>query len=88
MIQLQFGPVSLNVFVCIGFNYIVFSFTEYSIHNRIDSFVYGIYVTEIGFYLHSLYTTLFVDQRRKDTNTLMFHHVLCIFLMLISYSNK
>lgn len=50
--------------------------------------IYALYLIELGFYIHSLYTTLLVDQRRKDTNTLMLHHIVCILLLVISYCNR
>nr|XP_027204742.1 ceramide synthase 1-like isoform X2 [Dermatophagoides pteronyssinus] len=62
--------------------------TNYSINNPVDSITYLLYMVELSFYLHSLYTTLMVDERRKDTNTLMLHHIICVGLIFISYCNN
>ncbi|XP_075585831.1 ceramide synthase 1 isoform X2 [Dermatophagoides farinae] len=61
---------------------------DYSINNPVDSITYTLYMVEFSFYLHSLYTTLMVDERRKDTNTLMLHHIICVALIFISYCNN
>lgn len=61
---------------------------DYSLSNSVEPFIYWIYLIELSFYLHSLYTTAMVDQRRKDTNTMLLHHIICILLIVISYGNK
>jgi len=48
--------------------------------------VYAIYMIEISFYLHSLYTTLFVDQWRRDSIVLMGHHIVTSLLLVFSLS--
>ena len=60
----------------------------YSIENPVESGIYWIYAIELGYYFHSLYTTVAVDQRRKDTFVMMIHHLLTILLMTISFSNR
>lgn len=61
---------------------------NYSVKSPIENGIYALYMIELSFYIHSLYTTMLVDIRRKDTLTLMFHHIICILLLTISYCNK
>lgn len=95
MITLLIQPESGKVSVCLSVRlneWMSIShsslFADYSVNNAMEPLVYWIYVMEFSFYLHSLYTTLLIDQRRKDTYTLLFHHILCELLMIISYGNK
>ncbi|KAG8178483.1 hypothetical protein JTE90_024643 [Oedothorax gibbosus] len=47
--------------------------------------IYLMYMGQCGFYLHSLYATMFLDQWRKDSLVMMIHHVLTLALISISY---
>ncbi|XP_065841997.1 ceramide synthase 1-like [Oscarella lobularis] len=46
--------------------------------------IYVIYVAQLGFYIHSLYATFFLDEKRKDHFMMAFHHVVSIFLIVFS----
>ncbi|KFM71427.1 Ceramide synthase 1, partial [Stegodyphus mimosarum] len=48
--------------------------------------IYFMYMAQCGFYLHSLYATLFLDTWRKDSFVMMIHHILTLGLISISYS--
>jgi len=61
---------------------------NYSIDSAIETDIYVIYLIQLSFYCHSLYSTLRVDQWRKDSPTLMVHHVLCVLLISISLATK
>ncbi|XP_054157239.1 ceramide synthase 1-like [Oppia nitens] len=61
---------------------------NYSIDNPVETEIYVIYMVQLSFYCHSLYSTLCVDQWRKDTPALMVHHVLCVLLISISLATK
>lgn len=61
---------------------------DYSMSTKIDGFIYVIYMAELSFYIHSLYTTIRIDQRRKDTWTMMCHHLICVLLISLSYCNR
>ena len=43
-------------------------------------------MVEIGFYLHSVYATVYLETIRKDFFVMMLHHVLTIGLLLFSYA--
>lgn len=45
-----------------------------------------IYFVECGFYLHSIYATLYMDMKRRDHNLMLMHHVVTILLLMLSYS--
>ncbi|CAG2110123.1 unnamed protein product, partial [Medioppia subpectinata] len=61
---------------------------DYSVDSAIEMDIYVIYLIQLSFYCHSLYSTLRVDQWRKDSPTLMVHHVLCVLLISISLATK
>ncbi|GFS55834.1 ceramide synthase 1 [Nephila pilipes] len=48
--------------------------------------IYIMYMAQCGFYVHSLYATMFLDTWRKDSLVMMIHHVLTVTLISISYS--
>ena len=47
-----------------------------------------IYFVECGFYLHSIYATLYMDTFRKDFWVMIIHHVLTMTLILFSYATR
>lgn len=52
---------------------------------KIDPGLHWLYMFEIGFYLHSLYATVYLETIRKDFMVLLLHHMLTIGLLLFSY---
>ncbi len=46
--------------------------------------VYWLYMFEMGFYVHAIYSTIFIEVIRKDFVVMMLHHFLT--LGLLSYS--
>ena len=44
-----------------------------------------IYLFECGFYMHSVYATLFMDTLRNDLAAMLLHHFVTIFLISFSY---
>jgi len=57
---------------------------NYSIDTQIPTDIYLIHIIQLAYYVHSIYSSLAIDLWRKDTPTLLFHHVICIALMFIS----
>ena len=47
--------------------------------------VYIIYMVQFGFYVHAIYATLYLDQWRKDSLVMIFHHLICICLLVFSF---
>ena len=47
--------------------------------------IYCAYVVEFSFYVHSIYSTLYMDRWRKDSVVMIFHHILSIFLLGFFY---
>ncbi|CAF0836893.1 unnamed protein product [Brachionus calyciflorus] len=47
-----------------------------------------IYFIECGFYLHSIYATIFMDAWRKDFFVMLLHHVLTLTLISVSYATR
>lgn len=47
-----------------------------------------IYFIECGFYVHSIYATLFMDTWRKDLPVMIIHHVLTLVLITVSYATR
>lgn len=50
----------------------------------IPSDVYWLYVSVLGFYIQALFACLCVDEKRKDTEVMVLHHVCTIFLISFS----
>ncbi|XP_064644935.1 ceramide synthase 1-like isoform X2 [Lineus longissimus] len=48
--------------------------------------IYLMYMIQCSFYIHSIYATLFMDQWRKDSIVMMFHHFLTLSLIGFSYA--
>lgn len=47
-----------------------------------------LYYIECGFYVHSIYATLYMDAVRKDFFAMLVHHVLTVSLLTFSYCTK
>ncbi len=58
---------------------------EWMVGVKVPSEIYWIYILEMGFYVHCLYATVFIDTIRKDFILLMLHHVLTFGLLIYSY---
>ena len=48
--------------------------------------MYVLYIVEAGFYFHSIYATLFMDQWRRDSILMILHHILAISLIFFSFA--
>jgi len=48
--------------------------------------IYTLYVVEAGFYFHSIYATLFMDQWRRDSHLMILHHILTNALIFFSFA--
>jgi len=46
------------------------------------------YFVQCGFYLHSVYGTLYMDYKRKDFFAMLLHHVLTMVLIFVSYATR
>ncbi|XP_013411633.1 ceramide synthase 1 [Lingula anatina] len=53
---------------------------------EVPTLVYIMYMVQLSFYLHSVYGTLFMDHKRKDTLVMLFHHFLTMSLIGFSYA--
>jgi len=54
----------------------------------IESTVYLLYMLQLSFYVHSIYGTICMDAKRKDTLLMLFHHFLTISLIGFSYASR
>lgn len=50
--------------------------------------IYAIYMAQISFYVHSLYTTILVDHWRRDSVVMVGHHVITALLLVFSLSTR
>ena len=55
---------------------------------KIPSDIAFLYYVECGFYLHSIYATLYMDEKRKDFVVMLIHHVLTLTLIIVSYTTR
>ena len=46
--------------------------------------IYTLYMAEAGFYFHSIYASLFMDEWRRDSILMIVHHILTNSLILFS----
>ena len=53
---------------------------------QVEPEIYWLFMFQLGFYLHFLYATVFVNTKRKDFAVLVLHHVLTITLIAWSYA--
>lgn len=60
--------------------------TGWSLNASPPADIYWMYMIQLGFYVHSLYATVFLDAWRKDSVVMLVHHVLTLVLVSISYS--
>ncbi len=47
-----------------------------------------LYFFEAGFYVHSVYATLFMDEKRKDFFVMLLHHAITLILIIVSYGTR
>lgn len=47
-----------------------------------------LYFFECGFYVHSVYATLFMDEKRKDFAVMLLHHFITLILIVVSYGTR
>ena len=50
--------------------------------------LYWLYMTQMGFYLHCIYASTYLDTVRKDYTLLMIHHVCTLGLLIYSYLTR
>lgn len=46
------------------------------------------YFIQCGFYLHSIYGTLYMDNKRKDFYAMLIHHFITMTLLFVSYATR
>ena len=92
--------IVFSIFWCYNANLLVFSerydyFTkpmniwdDWEIGMDIPSDITFIYFVECGFYLHSIYATIYMDEKRKDYVVSLIHHVLSMTLIIFSYATR
>ncbi|KRZ97148.1 Transmembrane 9 superfamily member 3, partial [Trichinella sp. T8] len=47
-----------------------------------------VYLTQTAFYMHATYGTIFMEQWRKDSKVMVFHHLLAITLLSFSWAAR
>eukprot|EP00117_Sycon_ciliatum_P000183 scpid78776/ scgid6355/ Ceramide synthase 1; LAG1 longevity assurance homolog 1; Longevity assurance gene 1 protein homolog 1; Protein UOG-1 len=52
----------------------------------INNVVYGLYIMQLGFYVHAVYGVLVLDARRKDTFIMVIHHIITLLLIGFSFA--
>lgn len=54
-------------------------------HQSVEPALFWLYMTQMGFYLHCCYASIYIETIRKDFHVLMTHHILTLGLLLFSY---
>lgn len=70
------------------FNNIYSIWDDWIIGMKVPLDIQFLYFVECGFYLHSIYATLFMDTIKKDFFVMLFHHVITLALINISYATR
>jgi ceramide synthetase len=55
---------------------------------QIPDEIQWLYFIECGFYFHSIYATIFMDIKRKDFVVMLFHHILTMVLIIVSFATR
>ena len=66
----------------------IYIWDDWEIGMAIPDDITFIYFVECGFYLHSIYATIYMDEKRKDYIVSLIHHVLSITLIVVSYGTR
>ncbi|XP_077869585.1 ceramide synthase 1-like [Saccoglossus kowalevskii] len=61
-------------------------FADWSNGMEIPLDIYILYVYQCGFYVHSIYATIYVDSIKSDFYLMIAHHILTIGLLTFSYA--
>lgn len=61
---------------------------DWSLNMNVPDAIKWLYFIECGFYLHSIYATLYMDAKRKDFLVMLFHHFLTLALIIVSYATR
>ena len=61
---------------------------DWELNMTIPDDIRYLYFVECGFYLHSVYATIYMDTKRKDTNVMLLHHFLTMVLITVSYATR
>ena len=93
-----FGSISLRLFastlsdlgrqVKFRFRLILIDALDWSIDMVVPTDIKVLYFAQCGFYVHSIYATIYMDSKRKDFYAMMLHHVLTIALISLSYVSR
>ncbi|XP_077997084.1 ceramide synthase 1-like [Glandiceps talaboti] len=63
-------------------------FSDWYYGLEIPSDIQLLYLYELGFYIHSVYATIYMDEIRSDFFLMLFHHFLTITLIGFSYVSR
>lgn len=61
---------------------------DWSIGMAIPDEIKWLYFVECGFYVHSVYGTLYMDEKRKDFAVMLLHHFITLILIIVSYGTR
>lgn len=63
-------------------------FDDWAIGMHVPTEIKWLYFVQCGFYLHSIYATLYMDMWRKDFYVMIIHHVVTMTLIIVSYATR
>ena len=61
------------------------SFLAYNCQAEVEPTLYWLYMMELGFYLHCIYGTTYMETIRRDYYVMITHHVITLLLLYFSY---
>lgn len=78
----------LGIFTTLIFVTFTCSFSDWQVGMPIPTDICALYMIQFGFYVHSIYGTLYLDHWRKDSNVMLFHHIISCLLLIFSYATR
>jgi ceramide synthetase len=75
-------------FFIIVYYHSFFVFLDWELGMKIPAEITNLYFIECGFYLHSVYATIYMDAKRKDYFVMLLHHALTLVLIIASYATR
>ena len=65
---------------------ISFIIVDFTLGMAVPDGIYWLYMLQMGFYVHCVYASLYLETIRRDFLAMMFHHFLTLGLLSYSYA--
>lgn len=66
----------------------MFLYSDYQFTEPLPIEYRVLYIAQLGFYFHSTYALIALDQQRKDATVMMVHHMIAMIMIFVGFSNR